>query len=61
VIKQKVRGQSARLQGPARENQGQRVDFKQTGGFFNNFTTIRGIGLSKPLDLRSTTENRSER
>jgi hypothetical protein len=59
VIKQKVRGQSARLQGFARENQGWQVDFKQTGGLFKNFTTRRGIGLSRPSNLRSIAENRT--
>jgi hypothetical protein len=59
MIKQKSRVQSVRLHGPARKNQGQRVDFKQTRGLFNNFTTRRGIGLSRPSDRTSTVENRS--
>jgi hypothetical protein len=51
--------QSARSQGPTCENQGRWVNFKQTEGLFNNFTTRRGIMLSRPSDLRSTDENRS--
>jgi hypothetical protein len=42
--------QSARLQGPARENQGRQVDSEQTEGLFNKTTARRGIGRFKPLD-----------
>ena len=58
MIKQQSRVQFVRLQGSARENQGRQVDFKQTGSLFNNFTTRRDIGLSRPSELRSTAENR---
>jgi hypothetical protein len=50
---------SARIQGPPRENHGQRVDFEKVGGLFNNFTMRRGIELSQPSDLKLTAENRS--
>jgi hypothetical protein len=40
----KSRVQSARIQGPARENQGRWVDSKQTEGLFNKTITRRGIG-----------------
>jgi hypothetical protein len=42
-----------------RENQERRVDSQQTEGLFNKITARRGIGLSRPSDLRSTVENRS--
>jgi hypothetical protein len=44
VIKWKSRAKSARLQGAARENQGQRVDFLKPGGFLSKTATRRGIG-----------------
>ena len=40
----KSRVQSARLQGPTRENQGRRVDSKQTEDLFSKTTARRGIG-----------------
>jgi hypothetical protein len=42
-----------------RENQGRRVDSKQTEGLFNNTTTRRGIRRFKPLDQKPTAEVRS--
>jgi hypothetical protein len=59
VIIKKPRVQSARLQGPARENQGWWVDSKQPKGLFNKITARRGIGSAQPLDLKSTAEIRS--
>jgi hypothetical protein len=44
VHMQKSRAKSARIQGPGRENQGRRVYFKQTKGFFKKTTARRGIG-----------------
>jgi hypothetical protein len=41
------------------ENQGQRVDSKQTEGLFNKTTARRGIGRSQPLDQKPTAEIRS--
>jgi hypothetical protein len=43
VIKQKVKGLFARMQGPARETEGRRVDSHKSEGFFNKKTTRRGI------------------
>jgi hypothetical protein len=53
------RVQSARLQGPARENQGQRFDSQQTESFLRKTTTRRGTRSTRPLDLKPTTEIRS--
>jgi hypothetical protein len=39
----KFRANSARLQGPTRENQGRRVYFQQTEGLFKKTTARRGI------------------
>jgi hypothetical protein len=52
---------SARLQGPARENQGRRVGSYKDEGFFSKFTARRGTGLYQPSDLPSTARIRSER
>jgi hypothetical protein len=49
VIKQKSWVQSTRLQGPARENQGWRVVFKQTGV---SLTILPREGVSGSLDHR---------
>jgi hypothetical protein len=49
-----------RIQGPARENQGRRVDSWETEGFFSKKATRRGIGSAQPSDLKSMTEIRSE-
>jgi hypothetical protein len=54
----KSRVKSARLQGPAHENQGRQVYFSQTEGFLRKTTTRRGIGLPQPSDLKPTTEIR---
>ena len=56
---QKSRAKSARIQGPARENQGWQVDSEQTGGLFNKTTARRGIGRFQPLDRKPTAEIRS--
>jgi hypothetical protein len=53
------RVQSARLQGPARENQGRWVDSQQTEGFLRKTTTRRGTRSTQPSDLKPTTEIRS--
>jgi hypothetical protein len=50
--------QSARIQGPAHENQGRQVYFQQIEGFLRKTTTRRGIGLPQPLDLKPTAEIR---
>jgi hypothetical protein len=42
-----------------RENQGRRVDSKQTEGLLRKTTTRRGIRLPQPSDLKPTTEIRS--
>ena len=44
AINEKVRGLSAKIQRPARENYGWRVDSKKDEGLFNKTTTRRGIG-----------------
>jgi hypothetical protein len=54
----KFRVQSARIQGPARENQGWQVYSKQTEGFLRKTTTRRGIGLPQPSDLKPTAKIR---
>jgi hypothetical protein len=59
VIKQKSRVQSTESQGPASENQRQRVDSRETEGFFSKTAARRGTGSPQPSDPRSTTEIRS--
>jgi hypothetical protein len=51
--------QSARLHGPARENQGQRVNSQQTEDFLRKTTARRGTGSTQPSYLKPTAEIRS--
>jgi hypothetical protein len=50
MIKKKSRVQSARLQGPMRENEGRQVVFRETEGLLSKKTTRRGIGSPQPSD-----------
>jgi hypothetical protein len=59
VIKIKSSDLSARNQELRRKKTGRRVYFQETGGLFNKTTERRGIGCSRPSDLRSMAENRS--
>jgi hypothetical protein len=59
VIKQKVKGLFARMQWPAYETEGRRVDSQKVEGFFNKKTTRRGIRSCLLFDTRSTVRIRS--